>query len=974
MSIDIDGYKRILKSSARQIVGWVVFSCVVVVIAFFAVYFYLYKNEISRHELALRQTVEVARAAITPILTRVQNGEISKEYGLNQIQAVIHRMTYTDMYGDNYIFMVTYEGVILSNPYLPEREGTNQWNARDSKGNYYIQELIHTAQQHPGGGYVRYYYPHPSNQTDQEKMSYVVALPGMDAVIGTGLYLNDFLNDQNRFIIASASVSILLLVIVIYPILLSFKRMREANANLIVEATERKKAEENQATIFQKTSDSLLVFSQTGEIFDCNQALCDLFMVEHDDMAGKSVSDLCLQEDCSRSFLDEVRKSLAISNGHLIEIDFVRPVDGQRIFAEASINLIQWNGLDAVFASIRDISDRKRIQDELFRNNLLLEKAQELAHVGHFYYELDTRKITWSKEMYAITGIPLREEAPVFLEQRNYILGEGWLDIQKAREECARTGNKINLDIRIKTPQHEFRDLNLTLEAVRNDKQDIIAVAGAVQDVTERNQVQNALLTAEKRFITAIESLPYEAWAIDEKGIYVIQNTTSQTRWGRFIGKRADDLIPDLIHAANWKLNNERVLKGEVINEEFTRVVDGREYYLLLVYSPIYSQDKIIGGLGMNIDLTGQKDAQRQVLDELAKIGVLREIDQRIISHLDKISTLQFIAEAIRDKLMADAVSIHLMNKEKDLLEPIVSLGYDFGKMDCPNQVEKNSLCWNIYRSNKVITDKDPIFHRLVSKCPCIVQGKFKSYIGMPVVSENGTRGVVEVYFKHPTETGKDLIDYLHTLVGQAAIVLDNAILYSDLERTNQELVTAYEATIAGWSHALELRDKETKGHSDRVLKLATELAKVVGIPPEEMENFKRGVFLHDIGKMGIPDNILLKPGPLTEEEWQIMRQHPQYAYDLLEKVDYLRPALDIPYAHHERWNGTGYPRGLAGEQIPLSARIFAVVDVWDALISDRPYRPGWKAEEVIQYIHENSGVLFDPKVVEMFLEMAYRI
>ena len=503
--MDIDGYRSILKSSARQIVGWVVFSCVVVVIAFFSVYFYLYKNEISRHELALRQTVEVARAAITPILTQVQNGEITKDYGLNQIQAVIHRMTYTDMYGDNYIFMVTYEGVILSNPYLPEREGTNQWNARDSKGTYYIQELIHTAQAHPGGGYVRYYYPHPSTHTEQEKMSYVVALPGMDAVIGTGLYLSDFLNDQNRFIIAAASSAILLLVVVIYPILLSFKRMREANASLIVEANERKKAEANQATIFQKTSDALLVFTQSGVILECNQAFCELFKAERAEVIDKSIGDLCLREDCSRSFLDEVKKSLAISNGHLMEIDFVRPVDRQRIFAEASINLIQWSGVDAVFASIRDVSDRKQIQDELFRNNLLLEKAQELAHVGHFYYELDTQKITWSKEMYNITGIPPRRDAPVFLEQRNYIRGEGWLKIQEAREECARTGNKINLDIQIETPKHEYRDLSLTLEAVRDSKNEIIAVAGAVQDVTERNRVQNALLTAEKRFITALE-------------------------------------------------------------------------------------------------------------------------------------------------------------------------------------------------------------------------------------------------------------------------------------------------------------------------------------------------------------------------------------------------------------------------------------------------------------------------------------
>ena len=126
---------------------------------------------------------------------------------------------------------------------------------------------------------------------------------------------------------------------------------------------------------------------------------------------------------------------------------------------------------------------------------------------------------------------------------------------------------------------------------------------------------------------------------------------------------------------------------------------------------------------------------------------------------------------------------------------------------------------------------------------------------------------------------------------------------------------------------------------------------------------------MHDIGKMGVPDNILLKPGPLTEEEWEIMRKHPQFAYELLTPIDYLHQALDIPYSHHEKWDGTGYPRGLKGEEIPLAARIFAVVDVWDALTSERPYRPAWSREKAIEYIKTQSGVHFDPQVVEVFLE-----
>ncbi len=190
------------------------------------------------------------------------------------------------------------------------------------------------------------------------------------------------------------------------------------------------------------------------------------------------------------------------------------------------------------------------------------------------------------------------------------------------------------------------------------------------------------------------------------------------------------------------------------------------------------------------------------------------------------------------------------------------------------------------------------------------------------------------------------------------------------LEQSNAELARAYDATLEGWSHALELRERETAGHSRRVVDLTLEMAARLGVAAEDLIHIRRGALLHDIGKMGIPDSILLKPGPLSADEWVTMRQHPNYAYELLSGIAYLAPAMQIPYGHHERWDGSGYPRGLKGEDIPLAARIFAVVDVWDALTSERPYRPAWPDQAVIDYIKENSGRLFDPNVVEVFLSL----
>ena len=191
-----------------------------------------------------------------------------------------------------------------------------------------------------------------------------------------------------------------------------------------------------------------------------------------------------------------------------------------------------------------------------------------------------------------------------------------------------------------------------------------------------------------------------------------------------------------------------------------------------------------------------------------------------------------------------------------------------------------------------------------------------------------------------------------------------------NLQRTHLDLQLAYDTTIEGWSRALDLRDKETEGHTQRVTELTVKLARRAGMSEAELLHVKRGALLHDIGKMGVPDHILLKPGNLTDEEWALMRKHPTYAYELLKPIEYLHDALDIPYCHHEKWDGSGYPHGLKGEEIPLAARLFAVVDVWDAIRSDRPYRQGWDEDRALEFIRSVSGTHLDPRAVELFMSL----
>jgi HD-GYP domain-containing protein (c-di-GMP phosphodiesterase class II) len=264
------------------------------------------------------------------------------------------------------------------------------------------------------------------------------------------------------------------------------------------------------------------------------------------------------------------------------------------------------------------------------------------------------------------------------------------------------------------------------------------------------------------------------------------------------------------------------------------------------------------------------------------------------------------------------------------------------------------------------LRDEDP------ERAAMLAAEGFSSYIAAPLIARGQVKGVLEIFHRRRLDPDPGWISCLETMAEQAAIAIDNAMLFEDLQRTNIELTLAYDATIEGWSRALDLRDHATEGHAQRVTEATLRLARASGMPEEDLVHTRRGSLLHDIGKMAIPDGILLKPGPLNEPEWEAMRRHPVSAFEWLAPIAFLRPSLDIPYCHHERWDGTGYPRRLKGEQIPLAARIFAVVDNWDALRSNRPYREAWPDERVKAHLKSLAGTYFDASILQTFLEIYY--
>jgi PAS domain S-box-containing protein len=368
-------------------------------------------------------------------------------------------------------------------------------------------------------------------------------------------------------------------------------------------------------------------------------------------------------------------------------------------------------------------------------------------------------------------------------------------------------------------------------------------------------------------------------------------------------------------------------------------------------------------------DLTPQKRTQLELKEQVGRLTALREIDLAIAGDLQSQNTLEVFLEKVEQHLGVDACTVLRFSHDTGKLYFEANRGFGTHALQHTTLGPGEGTAGRAASECRtIIIEDEKELRQAFEKSPLLKNERFVSYYAVPLIAHGKVQGVLELFHRSYFTRVPTWMDFLNTLAGQAAIALDNANLFEGLQKLNSELCTAYDATLLGWSRALELRDIETHGHTLRVTELTVRLARRMGLSEEMLTHIQRGAMLHDIGKMGVPDSILLKPGPLSDSEWEIMRKHPSYAYDLLKPVKFLEPALDIPLHHHEKWNGTGYPRQLSGNDIPLSARIFAVIDVWDALRTDRPYRAKWSEDEARNFLAEQAGKHFDPEIVQLFL------
>ena len=529
------------------------------------------------------------------------------------------------------------------------------------------------------------------------------------------------------------------------------------------------------------------------------------------------------------------------------------------------------------------------------------------------------------------------------------------------------------------TEKIEAGDLDCRVELKTGDEVEALAksfnkmVESLKKDVIERNKTEELLLKSKQDWEDSFDTIT-DMTIIQDKDFNIMRANKAARQILGLPSLEINKVIKchDNHHGKDYQRNYETLKKGVPAIFEFFEP-NLNMHFEIRAIPRFDSNNQFIGLIHIIRDITERKLYEELIQLQLKRLNTLHSVEKAITTSLDLHVTLDILLDQVTTQLGIDAAAMLLFNQRTQMLEYIVSKGFRSSALRYTQLRLGESNAGLAAVKRRIVT-----IPNLTEEPDGFVRSKllnnedFITYFAAPLIAKGQIKGVLELFHRAPLEANPEWLEFLETVADQAAVAIDNATLFEGLQRSNIDLTLAYDTTIEGWSRAMDLRDKETEGHTRRVTEMTLRIAHELGIKEEEIVHIRRGALLHDMGKMGIPDSILLKPGPLTDEEWIIMKRHPVYAYEMLHQIEYLRPALDIPYCHHEKRDGTGYPRGLKAEEIPLAARIFAVVDVWDALCSDRPYRPAWPKEKVREHIRSLSGTHFDSNVVEVFLKMEW--
>ncbi|MGB8648746.1 MAG: PAS domain S-box protein [Anaerolineae bacterium] len=519
-----------------------------------------------------------------------------------------------------------------------------------------------------------------------------------------------------------------------------------------------------------------------------------------------------------------------------------------------------------------------------------------------------------------------------------------------------RPGVPLHAEYRIRHKDGAWRWVETTAQNLLENP-DIREIVVTTRDITERKQAEHALRESDILLKSAVEAAPIILFTLDANGIFQLSTGAGLKsiglRPGQVVGLSHYDVYRDL-ESANE--NVRRALKGEPVN--FSMEALGVSWDVR--YAPLSGPDNEIKGMvGTAVDITERKQRERELQAIAALSAALRTAATRT-------DMLPIIVQQIVSLLDCDSVTIEIIDPQTG--DSVVEAAHGAWAPLVGSRQKSGTGINAIISKTRAPYHTPDLENDPNLTYPEWARAGVRGCAGAPLIAQEKLIGYI--WGGRKTDLVAAEVRLLAATADIAANAIHRATLHEQTQKNAADLELAYDTTLEGWAHALDLRDHETEGHTRRVVDTTLKLAQLMGVSQTELEDIRRGALLHDIGKMGIPDSVLHKPGALNEDEWVIMKRHPEYAYMLLTPIDYLRKALDIPYCHHEKWDGTGYPRGLQGENIPLAARIFAVVDVWDALRHPRPYRQAWPDDQVHEYIRAQTGTHFDPRAVQLFFQL----
>jgi len=731
------------------------------------------------------------------------------------------------------------------------------------------------------------------------------------------------------------------------------------------------------ADLLSQVPDAVVAVDGERKITYWNRSAEKLYGVASDDVLGKK-----LDEVYEKRWLDEEDEKA--SGEALAKTGFWRGKNlhiaksGKEIHVSSSVSLLPDDGgkSGGIISVIRDVTDTGKTEDSLKKERNFYSSVLNAASGLLLVLDKEGRILLFNGACEKLSGYSVNEA------RRKH----PWEFLLSPDDK--QSAQAVFKDLKMDQFPHSHEEYWITKDATRrliswsdtaltDDKGEVACIVSVGVDITDNKEAEETDRQSAEYFRSLVENAADALLILDKDGIIRFENPAFQKMLGykpeEFLDKNLRELVhPDDVSRLSKAL--EGVKKNPDTSASMQLRLQNMEGSWVTVegVSKNFLKDAAVSGISVTVrDITRRKKAEQGIQRQLRTLDALHAIDSATSSGLDLQVTAKVILEQLTQELGVDAASVLLFHPNTHNLKYFSGLGFrniDIARSEInlgegvagKAGLERELICIPDLRDSEEASRRAEL----------LVEEEFVAYYAMPLVARGELKGVLEIFSRSAMSPDQDWLDLLSAVASQAAVAMDNADLIADLQNHNTGLSFAYDATLEKVSYALDLREQLSPGHSQRLAEWTLKLGEAMGMEGRDLINDRRGALLHDIGKIGVPESILLKPGPLSDEEWEVMHKHPRYAYLLLSEIPYLRAAVDIPYCHHEKWDGSGYPRGLKDREIPLAARVFSVIEVWDVLGCDRPYREAWPNMKIREYLKSQSGKDFDPEIVEKFLDL----